>query len=69
MALIPRRAGDRGALRAGVHPSLLPGGRRVSDQAERAEIEGSWEVFLPNAGVRPARSSRRARTARSTSCT
>ncbi len=42
MALVPRRAGDRGALRAGVHPSLLPGGRRVSDQAERAEIEGSW---------------------------
>ena len=42
MALVPRRAGERGALRAGVHPSLLPGGRRVSDQAERAEIEGSW---------------------------
>ncbi|HET8527226.1 MAG TPA: NADH-quinone oxidoreductase subunit NuoG, partial [Actinomycetota bacterium] len=42
MALVPRRAGDRGALRAGVHPSLLPGGRRVSDQAERGEIEGSW---------------------------
>ena len=53
MALVPRRAGDRGALRAGVHPSLLPGGRRVSDQAERAEIEGSWgEPFPRNADAR-----------------
>ncbi len=42
LALVPRRAGDRGALRAGIHPSLLPGGRRVSDEAERAEVEASW---------------------------
>ncbi len=41
-ALVPRRAGDRGALRAGVHPSLLPGGRRVSDEPERTEVEASW---------------------------
>jgi len=54
MALVPRRSGDRGALRAGVHPSLLPGGRRVSDQAERAEIEGSWGS-LP---AEPGRSTR-----------
>ncbi|HEY3264610.1 MAG TPA: molybdopterin-dependent oxidoreductase, partial [Actinomycetota bacterium] len=54
MALVPRRAGDRGALRAGVHPSLLPGGRRVSDQAERAEIEGSWGS-LPAERGRPTR--------------
>ena len=41
-ALVPRRAGDRGALRAGVHPALLPGGRRVTDDAERAELETAW---------------------------
>jgi NADH-quinone oxidoreductase subunit G len=28
---LPRRANDRGALRAGVHPALLPGGRPVSE--------------------------------------
>jgi NADH-quinone oxidoreductase subunit G len=42
LALVPRRAGDRGALRAGVHPTLLPGGRRVSDEAERTEVETAW---------------------------
>ena len=41
-ALVPRRAGDRGALRAGVHPRLLPGGRRIVDEAERAELEPAW---------------------------
>ncbi|MDQ4004909.1 MAG: molybdopterin-dependent oxidoreductase, partial [Actinomycetota bacterium] len=37
-AYLSRRAGDRSALRAGVHPALLPGGRRVEDQAERNEV-------------------------------
>ncbi|HEY7660496.1 MAG TPA: NADH-quinone oxidoreductase subunit G [Actinomycetota bacterium] len=41
-ALVPRRAGDRGALRAGLHPSLLPGGRRVDVEPERAEVEAVW---------------------------
>ena len=41
-ALLARRANDRGALRAGVHPGLLPGGRRASDAVERAEIEAVW---------------------------
>ncbi|GIV00471.1 MAG: NADH-quinone oxidoreductase subunit G [Actinomycetota bacterium] len=41
-ALCSRRAGDRGALRAGVHPALLPGGRRVAEPAERAEVEAVW---------------------------
>ena len=40
--LVPRRANDRGALRAGVHPRLLPGGRRVDVEAERAEVEAVW---------------------------
>jgi NADH-quinone oxidoreductase subunit G len=53
-AFLPRRAGDRGALRAGVHPGLFPGGRRVDESAEsdgaqeRAEVEAVWEG-LPRA--------------------
>ena len=50
LALVPRRAGDRGALRAGIHPSLLPGGRRASDPAERAEVEASWGGVPAEAG-------------------
>ncbi len=49
-ALVPRRAGDRGALRAGVHPSLLPGGRHVTDGAERAELEAAWGTVPAAAG-------------------
>ncbi len=41
-SLVPRRAGDKGALAAGVHPRLLPGGRRVDDPGERAEVEAVW---------------------------
>lgn len=41
-ALCARRAGDRGALRAGVHPTLLPGGRRVTDDVERGQVEAVW---------------------------
>jgi NADH-quinone oxidoreductase subunit G len=40
--LVTRRAGDRGALRAGLHPRLLPGGRRFDDADERAEVEAVW---------------------------
>jgi NADH-quinone oxidoreductase subunit G len=36
---VTRRANDRGALRAGVHPSLLPGGRAVGDADE---VEAVW---------------------------
>ena len=41
-AYLPRRAGDRGALRAGVHPRLLPGGRAVDDDAQRDEVVAVW---------------------------
>jgi NADH-quinone oxidoreductase subunit G len=41
-AYVTRRAGDRGALRAGVHPRLLPGGRRFDVAEERAEVEQVW---------------------------
>ncbi len=54
-SLVPRRAGDRGALRAGVHPSLLPGGRRLSSEAERAEVEAVWGEL---ANVTPGRNAR-----------
>ncbi len=36
---VTRRANDRGALRAGVHPSLLPGGRAVQDADD---VEAAW---------------------------
>ncbi len=36
---VTRRANDRGALRAGVHPSLLPGGRAIGDPGE---VEAAW---------------------------
>jgi len=41
-AWVPRRAGDHGALRAGVHPALGPGGRRLDVAQERAELEAVW---------------------------
>lgn len=48
-ALLCRRAGDRGALRAGLHPRLLPGGRGVADDAARGELEETWGRALPTA--------------------
>ncbi|MGQ0669475.1 MAG: NADH-quinone oxidoreductase subunit G [Actinomycetota bacterium] len=41
-AYASRRANDRGALRAGVHPGLLPGGRLIGTAEERAEVESVW---------------------------
>jgi NADH-quinone oxidoreductase subunit G len=46
-ALLCRRAGDRGALRAGLHPRLLPGGRPVEDDDQRAAVEVAWGTLLP----------------------
>jgi NADH-quinone oxidoreductase subunit G len=40
-SLLCRRANDRGALRAGLHPALLPGGRLVEDDHDRRAI--GWE--------------------------
>ena len=66
-SLVPRRANQQGALRAGIHPSLLPGGRRVSVEAERAEVEAVWGgPIRPSRAAPAARSSARARTGRST---
>ncbi len=55
VAWIPRRAGERGALEAGLLPTLLPGGRLVSDAAARAEVEQAWGLeagALPTAAGR-----------------
>ena len=42
LAWVPRRAGERGAIDAGALPTLLPGGRPVTDAAPRAEVERLW---------------------------
>jgi NADH-quinone oxidoreductase subunit G len=44
---VPRRAGARGALWAGLHPAMLPGGRRLADSSERAEVEQVWSARIP----------------------
>jgi NADH-quinone oxidoreductase subunit G len=41
---VTRRANDRGALRAGVHPSLLPGGRTFEDGL--ADVEAVWGPLM-----------------------
>ncbi|MDQ1721927.1 MAG: NADH-quinone oxidoreductase subunit, partial [Pseudonocardiales bacterium] len=47
LAWVPRRAGERGAVDAGALPNLLPGGRPVSDDAARAEVERVWNAHVP----------------------
>ncbi|MFL6101418.1 MAG: NADH-quinone oxidoreductase subunit G [Actinomycetales bacterium] len=42
VAWVPRRAGERGALEAGALPTLLPGGRPVSDAAARVDLQTAW---------------------------
>jgi NADH-quinone oxidoreductase subunit G len=50
LAWVPRRAGERGAIEAGALPSLLPGGRPVTDAQARAEVARAWGVAaLPEA--------------------
>jgi NADH-quinone oxidoreductase subunit G len=44
VAWIPGRAGERGALDAGAVPTLLPGGRSVTDAAARAVVATAWGV-------------------------
>jgi NADH-quinone oxidoreductase subunit G len=44
---VPRRAGARGAIEAGLLAGALPGGRRLEDPADRAEIEAIWGAPLP----------------------
>ncbi len=46
LAWIPRRAGERGAVEAGLLPGLLPGGRSLSDASARAEVASAWGVSV-----------------------
>jgi NADH-quinone oxidoreductase subunit G len=55
LAWIPRRAGERGALDTGALPTLLPGGRQVTDAGARAEVERVWGL---SEGALPARPGR-----------
>ena len=47
LAWIPRRAGERGAVDVGALPTLLPGGRPLSD---RAAVEALWGPVPENPG-------------------
>ena len=47
LAWVPRRAGERGAVEAGLLPSLLPGGHPVTDAAARAAVESAWGAPVP----------------------
>jgi NADH-quinone oxidoreductase subunit G len=49
LGYVPRRAGARGALEAGLYAGTLPGGRRLEDPADRAEVEALWGASLPAA--------------------
>lgn len=44
LAWVPRRAGDRGAVEAGLLPQLLPGGRTVADAQARVDAGAVWGV-------------------------
>ena len=44
---VPRRAGARGALEAGLAAGVLPGGRRLSDDEDRTALEAAWNTTLP----------------------
>lgn len=44
LAWVPRRAGDRAALEAGLLPNLLPGGRPVGVAEARADLAAAWRV-------------------------
>src|SRR5699024_1995260 len=41
---VPRRAGDRGSVEAGLLPNLLPGGRPVTDADARVDAGAIWGV-------------------------
>lgn len=42
IAWVPARAGSRGALDAGLAAGLLPGGRRLDEVHDRADVEAEW---------------------------
>ena len=44
LAWVPRRAGERGGIEAGLLPFLLPGGRPVSDAGARQQVQDAWGI-------------------------
>ncbi len=50
VAYVPRRAGARGAIEAGLAAGLLPGGRRLDDADDRAAIEEHWGALPAERG-------------------
>jgi NADH-quinone oxidoreductase subunit G len=52
---VPRKAGARGAVWAGLHPALLPGGRSVASEDDRAAFGDVWGIDPPAARGRDAR--------------
>ncbi len=44
LAWLPRRVGERTGVEAGTLPSLLPGGRPLSDPAARVDLATAWGV-------------------------
>jgi NADH-quinone oxidoreductase subunit G len=55
LAWIPRRAGERGAVEAGLLPNLLPGGRAVTDGIGRTELERAWGLADGSLPAEPGR--------------
>jgi NADH-quinone oxidoreductase subunit G len=55
LAWVPRRAGERGALEAGLLPDLLPGGRPVADVRARVELERAWGLAPGTLPATPGR--------------
>jgi len=47
LAYVPRRAGARGAMQAGLTAGTLPGGRRLDAADDRAAVEAVWATELP----------------------
>jgi NADH-quinone oxidoreductase subunit G len=52
---IPRKGGARGALAAGLHPAMLPGGRSAHWERHRAEVEEIWGAPVPDHAGRDVR--------------
>jgi NADH-quinone oxidoreductase subunit G len=47
LAWIPRRAGEIGAIRAGLFPGLLPAGRPINDPDAQIEMAAAWKTPVP----------------------
>jgi NADH-quinone oxidoreductase subunit G len=55
VAWVPRRAGERGAVEAGALPTLLPGGRSVTDVSARVDVAARWGLDLDDVPATPGR--------------